>query len=264
MRTNHPAIKILVVSWIKFLDSIPEIKLINRIFHFLPGLFDMLCDKTKDVNQASDTCLKMFLKEIEKLFENCDIETTNKIIEIIIDQCKNKPDTAIDVAFDWLINFLNKYSIILNKISYKNLKYYTKSYKRFNLINTFNPDGKKIGNLNMTNRSRIINSQDDFKDRKIGNLYKGFQKVTINGNSLCENNRKSSQRKKILPEKKKILFSEKIETENEVKSDDEKLKSTKKLNEVSENLNENEKQQFKTEFKKEKDTFENKKRKEGK
>lgn len=230
IRTNHPAIRILIVSWIKFLDSIPEIKLINRIFEFLPGLFNMLCDKTKDVNQTADQCLKIFLKEIEKIFENCDKETTNKIIEIIIDQCKNKPDTAVIVAFDWLITFLNKYNNLLNKISFKNIKYHTKIYKKSIVLN--NTD-KRISNMNMTSRSRIINSQEEDKDRR------------LIGGSVIDNKRNFKNKKSL---KKNVLFRDtiNIKIEGEVKSDDENLKNFKKINQDDDRLEDINEKEFKT------------------
>jgi len=247
IRTNHPAIRILVVSWIKFLDSIPEIKLINRIFQFLPGLFDMLSDKTKDVNQTADQCLKIFLKEIEKFFDNCDKETTNKIIEIIIDQCKNKPDTTVDVAFDWLMNFLNKYNNLLNKISFKNIKYHTKLYKK--IINV-NSGDKRISN--MMSRSRIINPQDDDRER---------DNRRLGGTSLYDN-KKNSQMKKV--DKKSVIFratdSIDINTnkECEVRSDDENLKSSKKINEDEDKITEKNEKDFKTEFNSAKISLDNK------
>lgn len=42
---KHSAIKNLVVSWIIFINSIPELKIINVIHDFLPHLFTMLADR---------------------------------------------------------------------------------------------------------------------------------------------------------------------------------------------------------------------------
>ena len=143
IRANHPAIRILIVSWITFLDSIPEIKLLDKIFDFLPGLFNMLCDKTKDVNQSADKCLKDFLFEIENVFEKLDKDTTNKIIEIIIDQCKSMQDAAKQIAFDWLLKFLKKYNSLLNTLSFKNIRYHNKYYKK--LVNSKDILSNEVG-----------------------------------------------------------------------------------------------------------------------
>jgi len=159
IRANHPAIRTLIVSWITFLDSIPQIKMINRIYDFLPGLFNMLCDKYKDVNQSADKCLKDFLFEIEEIFENLDKETTNKILEIIIEQCKTMQDASKLMAFDWLLKFLKKYNSLLNTLSFKNIRYHNKYYKK--LVNS------KDRFSNIVNIKRNINLAENKIEKKL-------------------------------------------------------------------------------------------------
>lgn len=132
IRASHPSIKILIVSWITFLDSIPEIKLINYFNEFLPGLFNMLSDKIKDVNQCADKCLKHFLKEIDNQFEYLSSEVCDKILEIIIEQCRNSQEQSKITGFEWIFMFLQKYLVVLSNHYNRQFKiqssYYSKLY----------------------------------------------------------------------------------------------------------------------------------------
>lgn len=130
----------------------------NKIFDFLPGLFNMLCDKTKDVNQSADKCLKDFLFEIENVFEKLDKDTTNKILEIIIDHCKSTQDAAKQIGFDWLLKFLKKYNSLLNTLSFKNIRYHNKYYKK--LVNS------KDRLSNVVNVRRNINLNENKIEKK--------------------------------------------------------------------------------------------------
>lgn len=156
IRANHPSIRSLIVSWITFLDSIPQIKLINKIYEFLPGLFNMLCDKSKDVNQSADKCLRNFLFEIDNVFEKLDKETTNRIIEIIVDQCKMIQDLAKQSAFDWLLKFLKKYNSLLNKLCFQNISFQNKYFGK--LVN--NKD--RFSNIISIKRNIHLNDNKKF------------------------------------------------------------------------------------------------------
>jgi len=140
IRANHPAIKILIVSWITFLDTIPELKLINHLHELLPGLFNMLCDKTRDVHISADKCLKHFLKEIDNQFVTLSEDSNiviNKLIEIIIEHCKSSNENAKIISFEWLHTFLQKFLQTISNAYNKNFKiasrYYMKLGKNFSM-----------------------------------------------------------------------------------------------------------------------------------
>lgn len=103
----------MIVSWIIFINSIPEIKIINVLHEFLPPLFNMLSDKQKEVNQSSEKCLKDLLKEIETFFDTFPYDVEVKILEILIDQCKSLQDQTKITAFEWIHLFLQKYKYYL-------------------------------------------------------------------------------------------------------------------------------------------------------
>ena len=117
--TNHPGVKIFIVSWILFMDTIPEIRIFNVLPDFLPGLFLMLSDRHKELNSAAEKCLKEFLKELTNQFESLTFEIEHKILEILIEQIKVNHESTKLTAFEWIHTFLIKYSNYLqNKINY--------------------------------------------------------------------------------------------------------------------------------------------------
>ena len=119
----HPALKILIISWIAFLESISEIKMINYMNKIIPELFNLLCFKTKDVYQSSEFCLKKILCDIETQYDSLSCDYPNiifEIIETIILNC-NKSDEKIKlVAFEWLEMFLKKFKSILESSKTEN------------------------------------------------------------------------------------------------------------------------------------------------
>ena len=115
--SNHPALKILIVSWIAFLESISDIKIINYMNKIIPELFKLLSFQTKDVFQSSEYCLKKILCDIESQYESlsCDYpEIINEILEVIIQNCTKDDDEIKLCAFEWLEMFLKKFQFILD------------------------------------------------------------------------------------------------------------------------------------------------------
>ena len=120
---KHPALKILIISWITFLESITEIKIINYMDKIVPELFNLLCFHTKDVYQSSEYCLKKILCDIESQYESlsCEYpEIINEILEAVTQNC-NKLDEKIKIcSFEWLEMILKKIKSILENLKCEN------------------------------------------------------------------------------------------------------------------------------------------------
>ena len=116
---SHPALKILTISWIAFLESISEVKLFNYMNRIIPELFNLLCVTTKDVYQSSEFCLKKILCDIETQYESisCDCpEIIKEILETIIQNCMRVDENIKICSFEWLEMFLRKIDSILEKL----------------------------------------------------------------------------------------------------------------------------------------------------
>ena len=114
---NHPAIKILIISWITFIISIPETNLISNYNKIIPKLFDLLTDQVKDVYQCSEQCLKKIYICIDIHFEEMSIlyqKIMNELFEILIKICRSPYDNVKICAFEWLNLFLGKYKEIIH------------------------------------------------------------------------------------------------------------------------------------------------------
>jgi vacuole morphology and inheritance protein 14 len=65
IRRTKPYIRQLVVGWILVLNAVPDIRMLDYLPEFLDGLFQMLSDVNKEIQQAADNALQDFLREIK-------------------------------------------------------------------------------------------------------------------------------------------------------------------------------------------------------
>ena len=123
------------------MDTIPEIRLFNVLPDFLPGLFSMLSERQKELNTASERCLKEFLRELTNQFESLTYDIEYKILEILIDQCKLNHDSTKLTAFEWIHTFLMKYNDFLKNKSFI-------FQKRISLVKDKLPNSTNISSTN--------------------------------------------------------------------------------------------------------------------
>ena len=164
MSTNHMGVKTFIVSWITFMDTIPEIRIFNVLPDFLPGLFVMLSNKQKEVYIAAEKCLKEFLRELTNQFEGLTFDIEYKILEIIIEQSKADHDSTKLTAFEWIKTFLLKYKEFFKEREKTNLikdNAYREATNFHSKTNDF-----FIGNNNYDNYSKN-NSENIFFDSTI-------------------------------------------------------------------------------------------------
>lgn len=173
---NHPAIKILIISWITFIISIPETNLISNYNKIIPKLFDLLTDQVKDVYQCSEQCLKKIYICIDIHFEEMSIlypKIMNELFEILIEICRSTYDNVKICAFEWLNLFLTKYKEIIH------------SYIEFNEINNNNKDNLKVNNNNNEKKDNkdSLKVNKDISENKEKNLNEINTKSNKNNNS---------------------------------------------------------------------------------
>lgn len=144
----HPAVQILIVSWITFIEAIPHLKIINYLTRIIPDLLNMLSDKIKDVYQCAEQCLRKISIGIEAHYEDiCQkhFDVLNIIVEQIIDYCKNNNEKVRTCAFEWLLMFLSKYKVIIQD--------YITEAKENNEIDSNEEENKVIQSNLILNRS---------------------------------------------------------------------------------------------------------------
>ncbi|MCQ2816226.1 MAG: hypothetical protein MJ252_03060, partial [archaeon] len=110
---THPAVAILVVSWLTFLEGMPYIKLVENLPEIITKLFKMLRSKIKDVYQCSEQCLKKLSMGIEFHYDelcNTHKDIVLEILNVIRENCKDSTDKVKICALEWLLMFLSKYN----------------------------------------------------------------------------------------------------------------------------------------------------------
>lgn len=170
----------MIVSWIIFINSIPEIKIINVLQDFLAALFNMLSEKQKEVNSSAEKCLKDLHKEIEGFFDSLSYEVEVKILEILIDQCKSTHEGVLQTAFEWINLFLNKYKLHLMQ-NKKLITPYTKSNA---LNNKYSSNMKRQPGMFLSGTSGISNNtiEQPFEFRS--------DESSVHSPSVCDSERK--------------------------------------------------------------------------
>ena len=192
---THPALKIIIISWIVFLESVSDIKMINYMLKIIPELFNLLCHQTKDVYQSSEFCLKKIYCDIETQYESLSTnypEIINALVNIIISNC-TKSDEIIKISsLEWLEMFLKKYKSIIEQSK--------SDFKGNNLNEIF------YGNICENNyiKGNIILSKRFLEEKaKNNNDYKALKDINHKNNKLLIKSgfmEKSDMKKKISSE----------------------------------------------------------------
>ncbi|ODV96138.1 hypothetical protein PACTADRAFT_28927, partial [Pachysolen tannophilus NRRL Y-2460] len=79
----NPFTRMFLVSWIKLLDSIPDLELVSYLPTFLGGLISFLSDTHKDVRVVTHNLLDLFLHEIRRISEIKEfVEERDKQLEL--------------------------------------------------------------------------------------------------------------------------------------------------------------------------------------
>ena len=178
---KHPALKILIISWITFLESITEIKIINYMDKIVPELFNLLCFHTKDVYQSSEYCLKKILCDIESQYESlsCEYpEIINEILEAVTQNC-NKLDDKIKIcSFEWLEMILKKIKSILENTKCENDEQKLNEYLYQNTCENNYIRGNIIPQM------KFIEEKNKEKNDNDVNNYKTLKEIVHKNNKL--------------------------------------------------------------------------------
>ena len=178
---KHPALKILIISWITFLESITEIKIINYMDKIVPELFNLLCFQTKDVYQSSEYCLKKILCDIESQYESlsCEYpEIINEILEAVTQNC-NKLDEKIKIcSFEWLEMILKKIKSILENSKCDNDEQKLNEYLYKNTCENNYIRGTIIPQMKFVEEKNKEKNNDDV------NNYKTLKEIVHKNNKL--------------------------------------------------------------------------------
>lgn len=82
------AVRMLNVSWIVFIDSLPQYSLIDRCPVFIPFFFDMLSDSAEEVRRKANASLRYFLKKVVRdEFVPWDQSWKSEIVRVLFKQC---------------------------------------------------------------------------------------------------------------------------------------------------------------------------------
>jgi len=102
IRNQDPFIRQLLVGWITVLDSVPDIDMLEFLPEYLGGLFDMLSDPEKDIQQQAYNALSELLKEISNA-ENINL---GPMVTILVHKCESPDRFTRLTVMAWLNQFI--------------------------------------------------------------------------------------------------------------------------------------------------------------
>lgn len=101
--TKNPFTRMLIISWIRFLDSKIDI-VDNHLPKLLDGIFNCLCDSTNEIRASTLSLLSEFLNKIVRRPDKISIPS---LINTLLKNAKNgNEDVAQYTAIAWLRQFI--------------------------------------------------------------------------------------------------------------------------------------------------------------
>lgn len=96
-----------LVSWLKVLDSEPNINIINHISDLLDGLFQILDDSNAEIKKMCEVLLGNLLKEIIETSKTEEIKYHTMVNVILVHSANTADDSIQFTAMIWLKELIN-------------------------------------------------------------------------------------------------------------------------------------------------------------
>lgn len=93
----------IILGWINFLNSVPEIDMLIFIQDILDGLLKIACDPNKEIRRHSESILSEFQNKIMNNFERVDFKP---LIKILLIHCQTDNLLVQNISLTWLAKFI--------------------------------------------------------------------------------------------------------------------------------------------------------------
>lgn len=100
--STRAEVRQFLVGWIKTLNSIPGMNILDFIPHIVSGLLGMLNERTPTLRDEVSTLLGEFIRDSKRLPES-DI---GPVVKILLDSCASKDDDAVIYSLKWILELL--------------------------------------------------------------------------------------------------------------------------------------------------------------
>lgn len=109
-----PNTRKLILSWISFLDSLPDIDLLVFIEDILDGLFGIACDLNADIRRTAENILEEFFIKLQNNPQSIEFKP---LIKIILIHVQTDSQLVQNISLKWLNQFIilgNKNDLLQN------------------------------------------------------------------------------------------------------------------------------------------------------
>lgn len=109
--TRNSFARQFVISWISVLNAVPEINMVVYLPDLLDGLFAMLEDNMREIQQMCETLLSQFLKSIRN---DPSVADMPKMMNILLTHAQSSNELIQFTAITWIREFvqLSGYNVL--------------------------------------------------------------------------------------------------------------------------------------------------------
>lgn len=93
----------LILSWINFLNSLPDVDLLIYIEDILDGLLKIACDNNNDIRQTAENILEDFFQNIKSDINSVEFRP---LIKIILIHIQTDSQSVQSISLKWLDQFI--------------------------------------------------------------------------------------------------------------------------------------------------------------
>ncbi|KEP65022.1 UNVERIFIED_CONTAM: HEAT repeat-containing protein [Hammondia hammondi] len=101
-RVKSPFIKLLALSWISLLDSVPETDMLQHLQLFLESLFELLGDTNRDIRHAADACIAGLLDDVKASGHETEVTVLTSVARIVLRCLRSRESFSRLTALVWL------------------------------------------------------------------------------------------------------------------------------------------------------------------
>nr|CEL66036.1 TPA: Protein VAC14 homolog [Neospora caninum Liverpool] len=101
-RVKSPFIKLLALSWISLLDSVPDTDMLQHLQLFLESLFELLGDTNRDIRHAADACIAGLLEDVKENGHKTEVTVLASVARIVLRCLRSRDSFSRLTALVWL------------------------------------------------------------------------------------------------------------------------------------------------------------------
>eukprot|EP00756_Hemistasia_phaeocysticola_P050677 Hpha_TRINITY_DN25873_c0_g1::TRINITY_DN25873_c0_g1_i1::g.20006::m.20006/K15305/VAC14, TAX1BP2; vacuole morphology and inheritance protein 14 len=107
IENKNPYIRSYLLSWLRVLESVPDLNLVNHLHVLLGGVLSYLSDHNRSVVNLTWKTLDGFMRRLQQTVRDGRTVEWSPIIQIIIKNCSERDTDVRNAALGWAVEILS-------------------------------------------------------------------------------------------------------------------------------------------------------------